>query len=158
MEISVIDTGTGIKDKDKDKLFKFFGYIHDEQHMNVHGIGLGLNISKHILEQFDGKIDVDSVFGKGSTFKFRLKLYKKLQLQNQKNQEKNQFYDSDVLDLQYEWLPPNNLRKVRYVQISTDQISSDSAFHEMTIQRRSQSNLEEQNINIEHLQRRETNN
>ena len=50
LELEVIDTGAGIKDKDKDKLFKLFGYIEDEQHMNVHGIGLGLNISKRILE------------------------------------------------------------------------------------------------------------
>ena len=44
--------------------------------MNVHGIGLGLNISKTIVEQFGGKIEVSSDFGKGSTFKYTLKLYK----------------------------------------------------------------------------------
>lgn len=44
--------------------------------MNVHGIGLGLNISKNIVEQFGGKIGVESVEGRGSTFKFTLKLYK----------------------------------------------------------------------------------
>ena len=52
-----------------------FGYIQDQDHLNVHGIGLGLNLSKKIIEQFDGSIEVDSVFGKGSTFKFTLKLY-----------------------------------------------------------------------------------
>ena len=128
--------------------------------MNVHGIGLGLNISKHILEQFGGKIDVESEFGKGSTFKFRLKLYTQATIKSLKNEEKknNQFYDSDILDLQYEWVPPNKQRRVRYVHISTDKISSrDSVFHDFAIQRRSQSNLEESNINIEHLQRKVTN-
>ena len=43
--------------------------------MNVHGIGLGLNLSKNIVEQFGGKIEVFSDLGKGSTFKFSLKLY-----------------------------------------------------------------------------------
>jgi signal transduction histidine kinase len=42
--------------------------------MNVHGIGLGLNISKKILEQFNGTIGVNSIFGEGSTFKITLKL------------------------------------------------------------------------------------
>lgn len=46
--------------------------------MNVHGIGLGLNISKKIVEEFGGKIEVQSEFGKGSTFSFTLKLYKEL--------------------------------------------------------------------------------
>ena len=52
-----------------------FGYIKDSNQMNIHGIGLGLNISKQIVEQFDGKIEVDSVYGAGSTFKFTLRLY-----------------------------------------------------------------------------------
>ena len=42
--------------------------------MNVHGIGLGLNLSKKIIEQFGGKIEVESEYGKGSTFKFTMKL------------------------------------------------------------------------------------
>lgn len=55
-------------------MFTWFGYIQDNDMMNVHGIGLGLNISKNIVEQFGGKIKVHSVFGKGSTFKFTLKI------------------------------------------------------------------------------------
>ena len=43
--------------------------------MNVHGIGLGLNLSKNIIEQFGGKLDVKSVFGEGATFFFTLDLY-----------------------------------------------------------------------------------
>ena len=42
--------------------------------MNVHGIGLGLNISKQIVEQFGGKIEMSSVYGQGSVFKFTLEL------------------------------------------------------------------------------------
>ena len=52
-----------------------FGYIKDDNQMNIHGIGLGLNLSKKIVEQFNGKIEVKSTEGEGSTFKFTLKLY-----------------------------------------------------------------------------------
>ena len=71
----MIDTGVGIKDEDKDKLFTLFGYIKDSNQMNKHGIGLGLNISKKIVTQFGGKIEVISKENEGSTFKFTLKLY-----------------------------------------------------------------------------------
>ena len=52
-----------------------FGYLHDTNQMNVHGIGLGLNISKKILEQFGGKIEVFSEEDKGTTFTITLKLF-----------------------------------------------------------------------------------
>ena len=42
--------------------------------MNTHGIGLGLVISKHIVEAFGGKISVNSEFGEGSNFTFTFKL------------------------------------------------------------------------------------
>ena len=43
--------------------------------MNIHGIGLGLNLSKKIIDQFGGQIQVNSKEEQGSTFKFTLKLY-----------------------------------------------------------------------------------
>ena len=49
LELSVIDTGIGIKEEDRDKLFTLFGYIKDSYQMNKHGIGLGLNISNKIV-------------------------------------------------------------------------------------------------------------
>ena len=72
--VSVIDTGIGIAEDDKDKLFKLFGYVQDSQGMNVHGIGLGLTISKKIVEQFDGEVNFESIEGEGSTFSFTLKI------------------------------------------------------------------------------------
>ena len=58
LKISVIDTGIGIKEEDQTQLFKMFGYIEDSNQMNIHGIGLGLNLSKTIVEQFGGKLEV----------------------------------------------------------------------------------------------------
>ena len=43
--------------------------------MNIHGIGLGLTISKKIINQFNGEVSMTSKEGEGSTFKFVLKLF-----------------------------------------------------------------------------------
>jgi len=69
IRISVTDTGVGIRDQDKEKLFKMFGSIKDEEKkLNLKGIGLGLVISKLIVEKFSGCIDFISKFQHGSTF------------------------------------------------------------------------------------------
>ena len=48
--------------------------------MNVHGIGLGLNISSKILDQFGGNIKVNSIEGEGSSFIFTIKLFENLNI------------------------------------------------------------------------------
>ena len=74
----MIDTGIGIKEEDKDKLFKLFGYVQDSQGMNVHGIGLGLTISKKIVDQFEGDVCFESTEGEGSIFMFKLKIFNEI--------------------------------------------------------------------------------
>jgi len=54
------------------KLFKFFGQISKAKDINRGGMGLGLTISKMILQQLNGEITVDSEYHKGSTFTFRI--------------------------------------------------------------------------------------
>jgi len=73
-EIQVKDTGMGIKRKDKKKLFKLFGFVQSTEDINTRGIGLGLVISKKIVERFDGTIGFKSKWSKGSTFAFRMQL------------------------------------------------------------------------------------
>ena len=69
VRLSVIDNGLGIKNKDQDKLFKLFGSIKDKKkQLNTNGIGLGLVISKLIVNKFNGYIDFLSKYRKGSTF------------------------------------------------------------------------------------------
>ena len=69
LRLSVVDNGIGIKNKDKDKLFKLFGSIKDEKKkINTNGIGLGLVISKLIVNKFGGYIDFISKYKRGSTF------------------------------------------------------------------------------------------
>ena len=73
--ISVIDSGIGIKESDQSKLFKLFGSIKDEKKkINTQGIGLGLVISKLIVEKFNGTIDFISQYKEGSTFFFSFEI------------------------------------------------------------------------------------
>ena len=70
----VRDTGLGIKAKDLSKLFKFFGQATNTRDINRGGMGLGLTISKMMVEQLGGTIDVESQTGVGSSFFFTLPL------------------------------------------------------------------------------------
>lgn len=72
IEIAVQDTGIGILNEDKDKLFKAFSKIQIEGRPEVQGTGLGLYISKKLAEMLDGRVEVESEYGKGSTFKLIL--------------------------------------------------------------------------------------
>ena len=56
LKVQVIDTGLGIKKEDLTKLFKFFGKISSTSDINRGGMGLGLTISKMIVEQLGGDI------------------------------------------------------------------------------------------------------
>ncbi len=78
VRISVSDTGIGITEANKKSIFNSFVKIDDFQQ----GVGLGLPISKSIVEKLGGKIGVDSELGKGSNFWFTLPLNKKMQLKN----------------------------------------------------------------------------
>jgi signal transduction histidine kinase len=68
IEIYVSDTGIGIP---KDKIASIFDRFV-KANENMYGTGLGLSISKMLVEKMNGKISVQSVLGKGTTFKFTL--------------------------------------------------------------------------------------
>ncbi|MCK4384208.1 MAG: HAMP domain-containing histidine kinase, partial [Candidatus Lokiarchaeota archaeon] len=73
VEISVKDTGPGIKKEDFEKLFKPFSRIIVPGKFKE-GTGLGLYLSQKLAKLLGGELFVESEFGKGSTFKLILKL------------------------------------------------------------------------------------
>ena len=71
-DFSVEDTGIGIKEEDIAKLFQEFERIEEKRNRNVEGTGLGMNITTQLLLLMGSKIQVESVYGKGSRFYFTL--------------------------------------------------------------------------------------
>jgi signal transduction histidine kinase len=67
MTVKIKDNGPGIDLADREKIFNRF-YRVDESRSRTKGFGLGLSITKSIVEKYCGKITVDSQLGKGSTF------------------------------------------------------------------------------------------
>jgi len=76
-QIDVIDTGYGISAKDQVNLFCQFHRVKNPSSQTVSGTGLGLYVTKQLVEAHGGKIWVQSEKGKGSTFSLTLPLSKK---------------------------------------------------------------------------------
>ncbi len=70
IEISIRDTGIGIKPEDIPKLFREFSQLAPVYDKKYEGTGLGLALTKKLVELHGGKIRVESEFGKGSLFVF----------------------------------------------------------------------------------------
>lgn len=68
VRISVTDHGVGIRHEFRDRIFHKFSQSDSTITRRVGGAGLGLYISKQIIEHMDGNIGFDSVLGKGATF------------------------------------------------------------------------------------------
>lgn len=75
IEVSVRDEGIGIKAKDQEKLFDRYHRIENVHTKNISGFGLGLYLSAEIIQRHNGKVWVESIEGKGSTFFFNLQLH-----------------------------------------------------------------------------------
>lgn len=72
IQVSVSDTGSGMKPEDLPKLFQKFGQLGKGGDRKTGGTGLGLAICKDIIGRHNGKIWAESEAGKGSTFNFTL--------------------------------------------------------------------------------------
>ena len=68
----VLDTGIGIAKSDEDKLFKSFSQVDASVSRKYGGTGLGLNISKQLVDLMGGHITVDSELNKGTMFSFSI--------------------------------------------------------------------------------------
>ncbi|GAB2882792.1 sensor histidine kinase [Myroides odoratimimus subsp. xuanwuensis] len=72
IELTVADNGIGIDAADRARLFTRFFRSRDAEERSVQGIGLGLSVTKAIVESHGGRIEVDSEVGRGSVFRVRL--------------------------------------------------------------------------------------
>ncbi len=72
LTVAVKDTGIGIKPEDMSKLFSKFERIEEKRNRNIEGTGLGMTITKMLLDMMGSQLDVSSVYGEGSTFAFRV--------------------------------------------------------------------------------------
>lgn len=73
--VSVCDTGPGIKKEDMGKLFQYFSQVTSADMPKHEGTGLGLYLSKKLLDLLGGEVTVESEFGKGSVFTVTLPLF-----------------------------------------------------------------------------------
>ena len=65
---AVQDTGQGIKQEDIKHLFDVFKRFNMKDNRTIEGAGLGLAITKNLIDKMNGTIEVQSEYGKGSTF------------------------------------------------------------------------------------------
>ncbi|MCR5419256.1 MAG: response regulator [Lachnospiraceae bacterium] len=72
LQISVKDTGIGIKEEDLDKLFDSFTRLDETRNRNIEGTGLGMAIVTRLLDMMGSKLSVESEYGKGSEFSFEV--------------------------------------------------------------------------------------
>lgn len=66
--IAVQDTGIGIREEDMGKLFDSFTRLEEKRNRNIEGTGLGLNLTRNLVQMMNGEIYAESVYGKGSCF------------------------------------------------------------------------------------------
>ena len=72
LKVSITDTGIGIKEEDIEKLFSPYQRFDEQRNKKVEGTGLGMSITKSLLEKMNSVLNVTSVYGKGSTFAFTI--------------------------------------------------------------------------------------
>ena len=70
--VHIIDTGSGIKKDDMEKLFAPFERIEEGKNRTIEGSGLGISIVRRLLDMMGSKLEVESIYGKGSDFSFTI--------------------------------------------------------------------------------------
>lgn len=104
VELSVSDTGTGIK---KDRLPYIFDRFHSEEEgtrKGSYGLGVGLNLAKEFVELHGGSISVESEYGRGSTFLVTLRSCPKT-MAEEGEPELGEAEDATIYDASLQILP-----------------------------------------------------
>ena len=129
VRISITDTGKGISEKGQKELFTSFSRLGQEN-SNIEGTGIGLVITKKLVELMGGKIDLVSTVNKGSTFWVEFPLVNVTAYSDIKTSERNKIPEQK-LQREYTVLyvedNPANLRLVKQVLSSKDNINMITA-------------------------------
>jgi CheY-like chemotaxis protein len=73
LSFTVSDTGIGIREEDISKLFSDYNQVDAKANRSIEGTGLGLSITKKFVEMMEGEISVESEYGKGTSFRARIR-------------------------------------------------------------------------------------
>jgi signal transduction histidine kinase len=91
--VEVVDTGVGIAEEHLDMIFEEYRQADATLARQHGGIGLGLPISRRLVEMHGGRLTVTSTLGKGSTFRFTLPVASTAQLTSAPVREEEEIYD-----------------------------------------------------------------
>ena len=69
---TVTDTGIGMKEEDMENLFSPYKRIEEKRNRSIEGTGLGMSITRQLLELMGSTLEVHSEYGKGSVFSFKV--------------------------------------------------------------------------------------
>lgn len=118
----VIDTGIGVTLEEKEKMFKSFSQVDGSITRKYGGTGLGLFVTRQLIELMHGDIRLESVKGKGSTFNFNIEVG----VEDTQEEVENtasipqfirdgewQFPDAENLDLVYVYGTQENIKEIR---------------------------------------------
>ncbi|MCR5202047.1 MAG: response regulator [Lachnospiraceae bacterium] len=72
LQVFVKDTGIGIREEDKKKMFESFSRLDEIRNRNIEGTGLGMSVVTKLLEMMGSSLQMESEYGKGSTFYFEI--------------------------------------------------------------------------------------
>lgn len=73
LSFEISDTGAGIKPEDMEDLFSPFTRIDEKKNRSIEGTGLGISITKRLLDLMGGELHAESEYGKGSVFSFTVR-------------------------------------------------------------------------------------
>ena len=122
----VSDTGMGIKQEEQTRIFEPFQQADMSTSKKAEGTGLGLTISKEMLEMMGGTLALESEYSKGSTFSFELllpceqeRLSDSEEQDSENSDEQTAFTNKKVL------IAEDNPINMQYVQTAIDMLSKD---------------------------------